>query len=135
MRRRMGKGQNPSWLRKKHSQRGFTFLEVMIGVAILSIALVSLLRLVVLGISNVDYDKTIPLATLYAREIMNEGFTVTGDARNAEGRGEDLYDLFTWKRTITPTVFNRISQLKVVIEWQEGEEKRNATFTEFIFEP
>jgi len=113
--------------------RGFTFLEIMIAVAILSIALVSLLRLVVLGIHNAEYDKVVTLATLLAREKLNEGLLLTEVSLNAEGRGEDEFSQFTWQRAVTPTVFNRIEQIQVTVQWLEGEEERNVVLTQFIF--
>lgn len=113
---------------------GFTFLEVMIAVAILSIALVALLRLVVMGIQNADFDKTLTLATLLAREKLNEGLILTGDERNGEGKGENKFEIFKWERTVSATVFNRIEQMTVIVTWMQGEEERRVSLTEFIHE-
>ena len=109
-------------------------MTIMIAVAILSIALVSLLRLVVLGIHNADYDKTLTMATLLAREKLNEGLVLSGAERDAEGEGEDEFSQFSWERAVTATVFNRIEQLTVTVTWTEGEEERSVTLTEFIFQ-
>ncbi|MBN2383796.1 type II secretion system minor pseudopilin GspI [bacterium] len=115
-------------------QPGFTFLEVMIAVAILAIALVALLRLVVLGVHNADYDKTMTLATLLAREKISEGLLLTGAERNGGGQGEHEFSDYSWERTVTATVFNRIEQITVTVKWVEGEEERNVVLTQFIFQ-
>lgn len=112
---------------------GFTLLEVMIAVAILAISLVSLLNLVATGIGNADYDQTITMATLYAREKIIEGLTINEVQVDSEGKGEGHYERFSWERSSMATVFSGITQIKVTVFWEDGNELQSITITQFIF--
>lgn len=115
-------------------ENGFTLLEVMIAVAIMAIALVSLLHLIVLNIGYAQQDKIITMATFFARQKIVEGLALTEGQRDGEGEGEDEFQIFSWKRTVMPTVFNKISEMKVIITWKENDEERELSVMQYIFD-
>ena len=103
--------------------KGFTLLEVMVAVAILSFVLVSLLGLQNSSQRNVMLAEKITTATLLAKRMMTEAlsakmFVLTED--EGEFEEEDFKD-YTWKKTISPTPIEKLMEVRVAVLWKEGE--------------
>jgi len=103
--------------------KGFTLLEVMVAVAILSFVLVSLLGLQNSSQRNVILAEKITTATLLAKRMMTEAlsakmFVLTED--EGEFEEEDFKD-YTWKKTISPTPIEKLMEVRVAVLWKEGE--------------
>ncbi len=89
------------------AQAGFTLLEVMVAIAILSITLVVLLSIVTNNIRATNHAKMTTAATLLARtkmvdiedQILDQGFSETTET--AHGSFKELgYPQFDWDTTI-----------------------------------
>jgi general secretion pathway protein I len=106
---------------------GFTLLEIMIALAIVSIALVTLLSLGNRSIAVHDRLEKITRATLLAQDKMTEVEVTsrqTGkDLENEEGVFDKPFDGFRWRTTFTDTPLPSIKQVTVTVLW--GDEKRN----------
>jgi general secretion pathway protein I len=114
---------------------GFTLLEVLVAVAILSIALVVLLGLRNQDVNLVDATRHLTVATALARmkvvETGLEGFPELGEAGGEFGEG---YPDFHWRRVVSPTPFDYVREVRVSVTWgqndREGVELVNYVFQE-----
>jgi len=97
---------------------GFTLLEVLVAVAVLGLALVSLLGLHVRNIDLIARDERVTAATMLARALMTE--VETGpfpDLAVTEGDFEldypGLYPDFRWEREVTTTPVPNVREVRV----------------------
>jgi general secretion pathway protein I len=112
---------------------GFTLLEVMIALAILSLVAVAFLHLQAGSLRLIDESGQISLATLLAKEKMAElessGFPEVG---KSSGQGEDEFALFRWERVISATEMMMLRKAVVRILWMEGGRERNMELTAYF---
>ena len=105
---------------------GFTLLEVMIALAILSLVAVAFLRAQASSVHLVDESVQISLATLLAKEKMAElesnGFPEPG--RTSGDGGED-FPLFHWEQVVSSTENLNLRKAVVRILWMEGTRERS----------
>jgi len=106
--------------------KGFTLLEVMVAVAIMSMVLVTLLGLKNRTMQDVALAEHITTATLLAKRMMVDVIVsknlqpveVDGDFT-----GEDNFKDYAWKKTISLIpLFNNVSitEIRVAVLWMEG---------------
>ncbi len=115
------------------SPTGFTLLEVMIALAILSLVAVAFLRAQGSSVHLVDESVQISLATLLAKEKMAElesnGFPEPG---RASGEGGEDFPLYHWEQVISPTEMQNLRKAVVRILWMEGTRERNLELTTYF---
>lgn len=102
------------------SNKGFTLLEVMIALAILSLSLIALLSLRNSSIRLVEHSDRITTATLLAKAKMED---LPRPVQVGESEGEfegETYKGYKWKRVVSPTPFVFIKEVVVVVKWDEG---------------
>lgn len=102
--------------------RGFTLLEVMVAVAIMSMVLVTLLGLKNSSMQGVGLAQHMTTATMLATRAMEDAIAIK-PLLPAEDEGEfseEGYKGYTWKKTIVPTPFIRIMEVHVAVLWKEG---------------
>jgi general secretion pathway protein I len=113
--------------------RGFTLLEVMIALAILSLVAVAFLHMQAGSLRLIDESGQISLATLLAKEKMAEleslGFPEEG---KSSGKGEDEFTLFRWERVVSGTEMVMLRKAVVRILWTEGGRERNMELTAYF---
>ncbi len=119
--------------RTDRAQAGFTLLEVMIALAILSLVAVAFLRAQASSVRLVDESGQISMATLLARERMAElesrGFPEPGDN---SGTGGEAFPSFRWEHIISTTEIPNIRKAVVRILWTEGDLKRSMELTAYF---
>lgn len=107
-------------------QDGLTLIEVLIALAIISIALTAVIKAASQNIRGTGYlyDKSLALWT--AEEIMSEarlGMTKLGDERTAQTEKFTILDKeYYWRGSETPTGNSHISQLRVRVYGQEPDD-------------
>jgi len=109
--------------------RGFTLLEVLVALAVLAVALVSLLGLHNRNLLLTIRAERLSTATLLAREMLVrtqlEGREAT---RVSSGDFADLhpgrYPEFRWRRTIRSTPLAGLWELRVGVLWGDREDER-----------
>jgi general secretion pathway protein I len=105
-------------VRTGRSRAGFTLLEVLVAVAVLALALTSLLGLHVRNIALIERDTRVTEATLLARALMTEAEveafpdlgTTSGDF---EERYPERYPDLRWEREVLPTPLGDVREVRV----------------------
>ncbi len=103
-------------------RNGFTLLEVMVAVAIMSMVLVTLIGLKNSSMQNVALAEHIVTATMLAKRTMVETMA-SKPHLPAEDEGEfpeDEFKGYKWKKTIVATPLILIMEVHVAVLWKEG---------------
>ncbi len=122
---------------KKSQRGGFTLLEIMIALAIVSIAMVSLLSLANRSIGVHDRLQRITAATLLAQGKMAETELSArhGALEGAEVQGEfsEPYAAYRWQITYADTPLPSVQMVTVKVLWGDEERNELVDLTSFIF--
>ncbi len=117
-----------------HSKKGFTLIEIMVALSVLSISLVVLLGLRNRGISLAEKSRHIIEATLLARqkttEISAQGFAGLGEEKGDFG---DESPQYSWRQTVIQTPVQEIRELLVQIVWKENNREETVDVTTYLF--
>jgi general secretion pathway protein I len=109
-------------LRKLRLKAGTTLLEVMIAVAIASIALISFITLVISSMDVEDHARKTTEATLIAEDKMKEiegsGFPELGTTEGPVNEKEPAG--FFYRVSVTDTPIQYVRQIDVEIFWENG---------------
>ena len=124
-------------MRRTEKTRGFTLLEVLVAVAVLGFALVSLLGLHVRNIDLIARDERVTAATLLARALMTE--VETGpfpDLGATDGDFEldypDRYPDLRWEREVLTTPVPNVREVRVRVFRGEQESGDDVTLTYYV---
>lgn len=121
---------------RSRSNSGFTLLEIMIALAIVSIALTALLSLGNRTIAVHDRLQKITRATLLAEHKMSEIETSSGNVltQNEEtGVFEEPNNAFRWRVDYSETPLPSIRMVSVTVIWGEENNNEAVTLDSFIF--
>jgi general secretion pathway protein I len=112
---------------------GFTLLEVMIALAILSLVAIAFLRFQAGSVRLIDEAHYISLATLLAKEKMSEmeskGFAEPG---KSSGEGEESFPGFKWARIVSATEVGNVQKVQVKVLWKEGNNDRSLELITYL---
>ncbi len=113
--------------RDRRHNSGFTLLEVMIALAIVAIALVSLLGLANRSIAVQERLQRMTRGTLLAQEKMTE-IELASEAKTlvyepAEGVFPEPFSDFRWRMEFADTPLPVVTQVTITVAW--GAEERN----------
>jgi general secretion pathway protein I len=113
--------------------KGFTLLEVLVALAILSIALVVLFSQQATSLSRGNEARIITKATLLAQErmagLLAEGRWITGIE---EGEVKESVPPFKWRQQVEEADVEGMKRLTVVVLWKEGEKERDVSFVTYV---
>ena len=103
------------------SDRGFTFLELLIAVAILGTAFTVLLSAHAAAVRQEGRARSLMRATLLARQVLTETeIADTLPQGTEEGEFGEGFEGFTWERRVEATEFPRIRQVTIRVNWPSG---------------
>jgi general secretion pathway protein I len=105
---------------------GFTLLEVLISLAIISGLLVTLIYTVNYHLSLVERQETVTVATLLAKDKMSE---LEKNPEGGRGSFEAPYGSYTYETFVKDSPYAGISEIAVIVK-AGGEEVR---LNEFVF--
>ncbi len=106
---------------------GFTLLEVMIAVAILAGVIVTVITSLNYHIGVVERNKDITIATLLAREKLEE-IRINGIKETQKGDFTPRFDRFSWKYNREDHDFPGIKKVYLTVSWGEGEKVSLETY-------
>ena len=112
---------------------GFTLLEVLISLAIISIVLITCLRAQNQSIQVYNLSRDMTVATILARQKIGEieaaGFPELGED---EGDFEEQFPGFTWKKAVSMTPFEEARRVDLSIIWKDGIRERRVDVVSYI---
>ena len=116
---------------------GFTLLEIMIALAIVAIALVSLLGLANRSIAVQERLQRMTRATLLAQEKMTE-IELAAEAKTlvfepAEGVFAEPFSDFRWRLEFIETPLPVVTQVTVTVAWGAEERNEAVDLSNFLF--
>jgi len=113
--------------------KGFTLLEVMVALAVLSLALVVLFSQQATSISRGNEARITIKAALLAQERM-AGLLAEGSLRlgTEEGEVKDSIPPFKWRQQVEESSIEGMKRLTVVVLWKEGERERDVRFVTYV---
>jgi general secretion pathway protein I len=114
---------------------GFTLLEMMIALAIVSIALVSLLGLSNHSIMIQERLQRLTRGTLLAQQLISEEELTGGVKRDWQPR-EDVflepYGDFRWQVSYQDTLITNVKQVTVTVLWGDAARNEQIRLTSFL---
>jgi general secretion pathway protein I len=124
-------------MRRTEKTPGFTLLEVLVAVAVLGFALVSLLGLHVRNIDLIARDERVTAATLLARALMTEvEIGPFPDLGATDGDFEldypDRYPDLRWEREVLTTPVPNVREVRVRVFRGEQESGDDVTLTYYV---
>jgi general secretion pathway protein I len=116
---------------------GFTLLEVLVAVAVLGLALVSLLGLHVRDLALIARDQRVTEATLLARALMTEAevepFPDLGlTSGDFEDRYPDEFPGLRWEREVLPTPVPDVREVRVRVFRGDEESGDDVTLSYYL---
>jgi len=117
---------------------GFTLLEVMIALAIVAVALVTLLGLTTRSLTLNERVQRITQATLLAQQRLAE--IETGAAQEppgeaASGHFSPPFDGYRWRVNYVETPLAAVRQVTVAVIWGKEEKNEAVELSSFLFRP
>lgn len=121
---------------KQQCNKGFSLLEVMIALAIVAIALVSLLGLANRSILVQDKIQRLTRATLLAQQLMSEQELNVAKSRSNWEPQEDVFPEpfadFRWQISYQDTLINQVKQVTVTVFWGSEEKNEQVQLVSFL---
>ncbi len=123
--------------RTSRGSRGFTLLEVMVALAIIGIALVTLLSLANRSISLGGKLQKVTQATLLAQEKMTEVELGAQSGGAAEQVGEGVFSepfgIYRWRVGLSDTPLASVAQVTVTVAWGNEAKNEAVAIDSFVF--
>ena len=116
------------------TEHGFTLIEAMVALAIISITFV-----VLLDLRNRDIDRTVhsnhlTTATLLGQERLT-ALELSHPTEIGEWTGTfPAHQEFAWKAQVSSTPWDFVRQVKLSVFWHEGERQEQVEFTTAVFD-
>lgn len=113
----MGNSRNP-----KPAANGFTMLEVMVALAIFSLAAMALIRLQAFSLRSggdvISHEMTWQVARNRMAEILSDPAPIArGESDGTEENGGQMFD---WKQEVKPTDDARFVRINLIVTGENG---------------
>jgi len=126
---------------KTANAKGFTFIEVLVALAIASIALVGLLKLHLLSLAAADAAGELSQAVFLAQERIAEASALDRPKQGMRAGVVERNGLeFAWKTEITDAsaldvrnlALKGLRQIRTTVTWQRGGDRKSTQVTTYI---
>jgi len=106
-------------------RRGFTLLEVLVSLAILSITLLLSYEVLSGAIAAEDRSERWTVASCLGETLVRESTAAWPETGESSGKFAAPMDAYSWERSIRPSVHPDAREVHVVVTWSaEGREER-----------
>lgn len=109
------------------SHGGFTLLEIMVAIALLSGLIITIIISLNYHLSIVDMDKDATIATLLAREKLEE-IKIHGIPDRREGDFAPRFQGFHWRYDTEEMPIKGIQKIYLTVSWAKGEKIAMETY-------
>ncbi len=120
----------------RQSNKGFSLLEVMIALAIVAIALVSLLGLSNRSILLQNEIQRLTSATLLAQQLISDQELNVGNRQSTWEPQEDNFtapfEAFRWQVSYQDTLISRVKQVTVTVFWGSRDKNEYVQLVSFL---
>jgi len=119
------------------NKQGFTLIEIMFAVVILSFGLVLVLRSFATTLEGMKRSENVKLASYLLEEKMEEVKEKAKEEKgivngNAFGEFEDYKD-YNWNLNVNPSSVDEVlNEVKLEISWTEGKNQRSIFATTYL---
>jgi len=113
-------------------RKGFTLIEIMIAISIISIALVVVSEFQAKTINLTRETINLSLATLLLQERI-AAFESGLSSEEEEGDFEQDYPGFTWKKEVIETKNPYLNKMIMTIKWSEGTQERDLSLHYLVY--
>jgi type II secretion system protein I len=107
------------------NRRGFTLLEVLVSLAILSITLLLAYQVLSGAIAAEDRSERWTAASFLGESLVRESTAVWPETGEASGKFAAPMDAYSWHRSIRPAAHPDAREVHVTVTWSsDGAEER-----------
>jgi type II secretion system protein I len=99
---------------------GFTLLEVLVALAILSATLILAYRVMSGAISAEERSERWTAAACLGEGLLRDNASIFPEIGETEGRFTGLDNAYTWKRTVKQAAHSDVREVGVTVKWSEG---------------
>ena len=104
-----------------NTSKGFTLLEMLIAMTILSVALLGLAQMMLLSIGGASFGNKVTEATTFAQDKMEElrtvDWNVLQDGNDSIGGAQGIQYQRAW--TVVPT--GKMKTVNLAVSWNDGD--------------
>lgn len=114
------------WMPFKTGEEGFTLIEVMVAIAIISISLIVLLYAQNANITRSYHARCLTDAALLAQKILSENTSSKVELGSWEGKEEHDQVTLYWEKKVEPSIVEGMRKVTIKISW--GDKKAGTTY-------
>ena len=101
-------------------RRGFTLLEVLVSLAILSITLLLSYEVLSVAIGAEDRSERWTVASCLGETLVRESTSVWPETGESKGKFSAPVEAYSWERSIRPAAHPDAREVHVTITWSAG---------------
>ncbi len=105
----------------RRGRAGFTLLEVLVALAILSTTLILAYRVMSEAISSAERSERWTVAAYLGEALLRESTSAFPEVGEAEGKFPGVDNAYTWKRAVKQALHPDAREVDVTVTWSEGE--------------
>jgi type II secretion system protein I len=110
-------------------RRGFTLLEVLVSLAILSITLLLAYEVLSGAIAAEDRSERWTVASCLGETLVRESTATWPEAGESEGKYAPPMEAYSWKRSILPAAHPDAREVHVAVTWSAGGREERVTLS------
>ena len=119
----------------QRTNHGFTLLEVMVALAIIATALVTLLGSHLISLNLAQKHKEQTMETLLARQKMEESLIASFDSLQSDfGDFGPTYPEYEWELEVENADVENLKKLRIIVKSSEGEMRLEAMVARSVIE-
>ena len=108
-------------------RRGFTLLEVLVSLAILSITLLLAYQVLSGAIAAEDRSERWTVASCLGETIVRESTAAWPDTGESSGKFADPMSSYSWTRSIRPAAHPDAREVHVTVTWSAGDREERVS--------